>query len=371
MAWSSRPTVSTRMCRFLPLIFLPASYPCGSMHAPFFCAFHALAVDDGGGRAGFPLRAFATPFIERVVDSLQCAVIGPQIEVIVDRAFRWQILRDRAPLTASRENVHEAVHHLPHDHRPLATAGLARRDQRFDQSPFLVGQIARISQLAAVVTGAVLARPHQWPLLESGHYSSITGDSYDSSTLRTDTKSELRSSRPREERGEGEVIDRHRLNLISSCTSHPLAAEAAELKLLQRSPGRGVVMPPCVDQAKPVAELCTETVRIIAADRQAATSFRAVGRKCRDDGMSADAQGAAQSGHVSRLVVRLGEKVKRRPVVPHIESSRGLPNGHVDRKPCHPVCLVADAGSGRSKRGSRQIEHGHVLITSRNKIIHE
>jgi DNA invertase Pin-like site-specific DNA recombinase len=31
MAWSSRPTVSTRMCRFLPLIFLPASYPCGSI----------------------------------------------------------------------------------------------------------------------------------------------------------------------------------------------------------------------------------------------------------------------------------------------------------------------------------------------------
>src|SRR6185503_18353329 len=36
MAWSKRPTVSTRMCRFLPLIFLPASYPCGSMHAPLF-----------------------------------------------------------------------------------------------------------------------------------------------------------------------------------------------------------------------------------------------------------------------------------------------------------------------------------------------
>src|SRR5206468_1558722 len=168
--------------------------------------FHALAVDDGGGRAGFPLRAFATPFIERVVDSLQCAVIGPQIEVIVDRAFRWQVLRDRAPLTASRENVHEAVHHLPHDHRPLATAGLARRDQRFDQSPFLVGQIARISQLAAVVTGAVLARPHQWPLLESGHYSSITGDSYDSSTLRTDTYDGLSVSWQGDDRASTSVV---------------------------------------------------------------------------------------------------------------------------------------------------------------------
>src|SRR5450755_3288252 len=161
MAWSSRPTVSTRVCRFLPLIFLPASYPCGSMHAPFFCAFHALAVDDGGGRTGFPLLSVATLFIERVVDSSQRAVICPQIEVVVDRASRRQVFRDRAPLTAGRENVHETVHHLPHDHRALASASLARPDQWFDQSPFVVGQIARISQLAAVVTGAVLARPHR------------------------------------------------------------------------------------------------------------------------------------------------------------------------------------------------------------------
>src|SRR6202163_4100490 len=135
MAWSSRPNVSTRMCRFLPLIFLPASYPCGSMHAPLFRAFHALAVDDGGSRTGFPLRLFATLLIKRVVDPFQRAVIGPQIEVAVDRAFRRQVFRDRAPLTAGREDVHEAAHHLTHDHCPLASARLAGRDQGFDQSP--------------------------------------------------------------------------------------------------------------------------------------------------------------------------------------------------------------------------------------------
>src|SRR3982074_1277276 len=105
MAWSRRPNVSTRMCRFLPLIsaqrlrcrFLPASYPCGSMHAPFFCAFHALAVDDGGGRTGFPLLSFATLFIERVVNSFQRAVICPQIEVAVDRASRAPAVLERAP----------------------------------------------------------------------------------------------------------------------------------------------------------------------------------------------------------------------------------------------------------------------------------
>src|ERR1700688_2008466 len=147
MAWSSRPNVSTRMCRFLPLIFLPA--------------FHAFAVDDCGGWTGFPLRSFATLLIERIMDSFQCAVICPQIEVVVDRASRRQVFRDRAPLTAGRENIHEAVHHLPHDHRALTTASLAWRDQRFDQSPFVVSQITRISQLAAVVAGAVLARPHR------------------------------------------------------------------------------------------------------------------------------------------------------------------------------------------------------------------
>src|SRR4029453_2686732 len=109
MAWSSRPNVSTRMCRFLPLIFLPASYPCGSMHAPLFLRFHALAVDDGGGRTGLPLLSIATLLVKRVGNSFQCAVIGPQVEVVIDRAFRGQVFRDRPPLTAGRENVHEAV----------------------------------------------------------------------------------------------------------------------------------------------------------------------------------------------------------------------------------------------------------------------
>ena len=113
---------------------------------PFFSAFHALAIDDSGARADFAFRLFATLLIKRVVDALQCAVIGPQIKIIVDRALRWQVFRHRTPLTASRQNVHEAVHYLAHDHRALAAAGLARWDQQFDQLPFRVSQITRIAQ---------------------------------------------------------------------------------------------------------------------------------------------------------------------------------------------------------------------------------
>src|SRR6202051_2827240 len=56
MAWSSRPNVSTRMCRFLPLIFLPASYPCGSMHAP-------LIWDVLKSSANFMVLPFFVPFV--------------------------------------------------------------------------------------------------------------------------------------------------------------------------------------------------------------------------------------------------------------------------------------------------------------------
>jgi hypothetical protein len=69
----------------------------------------------------------------------------PQAELVVERALRRQVLRDRPPLTAGRQNVDEAVHHLTHHHSPLATAALARRNERFNQLPFGVGQIARIS----------------------------------------------------------------------------------------------------------------------------------------------------------------------------------------------------------------------------------
>jgi hypothetical protein len=70
-------------------------------HSIFFCAFLALAVDGGRGRTGFPPLSFARLFIERVMDSLQRAVIGPQIEVVVDRALSAAGCRlGRAPCVA-------------------------------------------------------------------------------------------------------------------------------------------------------------------------------------------------------------------------------------------------------------------------------
>src|SRR5262249_51737601 len=125
----------------------------------------------GGARTGLSLLAFATFLIERVVDTMQGAGVSRQIDVVVYRALRRQVFRDRAPLTAGGENVHEPVHDLAHVHRALAAARLARRDQGLDELPLIVSQIARIAQLAAVVTNSVLRRPHRGdPPSESGHH---------------------------------------------------------------------------------------------------------------------------------------------------------------------------------------------------------
>jgi hypothetical protein len=74
----SKPWVSTRMWRFLPLIFLPASQPLGSIWPPFFGALHALTIDDVGCRAGLAFQPLATLDIQSMMNAIYHAVIDPQ-----------------------------------------------------------------------------------------------------------------------------------------------------------------------------------------------------------------------------------------------------------------------------------------------------
>src|SRR5262249_17798736 len=66
------------------------------------------------------------------------------------------------PLASRAQNIHDPVHHFAHLDMALVAAALGGRDQWFDMRPFIVGQVTRISQFAAVVTSAVLRRPHRW-----------------------------------------------------------------------------------------------------------------------------------------------------------------------------------------------------------------
>src|SRR4051795_8887728 len=160
-ALSSRPSVSTRMCRFLPLTFLPASYPDGSMCAPLFRALDTLAVDDGCRRARLLAGPLADLDGQGVVQPPQRAVPGPQGQVVVHRAPRRQVLGQGAPLAPGGQDVEDAVQDLAHVHRALAAAALRRRDEGLDQCPFLVRQVARVAQSRTVVDLPLLHGPHR------------------------------------------------------------------------------------------------------------------------------------------------------------------------------------------------------------------
>ena len=99
------------------------------------------------------------------MDAIQRAVVAPQVEIVEKCAAWWQIFRDRTPLASRAQNIHDPVHHFAHLDMTLVAAALGGRDQWFDMRPFIVGQVTRISQFAAVVTSAGLRPP-----LESGHH---------------------------------------------------------------------------------------------------------------------------------------------------------------------------------------------------------
>ena len=94
------------------------------------------------------------------MDAIERAVPAPQIEIIVQRRARRQVRRNRAPLTAGAQNIHQAVDHLAHhDMTPVPTA-LGRRNERLHKRPFLVRHIARIAQSASVIASAEFLLVH-------------------------------------------------------------------------------------------------------------------------------------------------------------------------------------------------------------------
>src|SRR5712671_6015254 len=136
---------------------------------PFFGAFHALAIDNGGGGAGFSFRLFAAYDVERVMNAIQHTIALPPNEVVVDRAVRRKVLWKVAPLATGAQDIHHPVHDRTHVGPPLATAGLGRRNQWCNIRPLVIREVARVPQVITIVFRSVLKRPHRRPLRESGH----------------------------------------------------------------------------------------------------------------------------------------------------------------------------------------------------------
>src|ERR1700730_5747557 len=122
------------------------------------------------------------------MDPIQRAVANPPRKIVMQRAARRKVFWNIAPLAAGAQDVHHAVHDCPHFGPPLTAPTFGGRNQRLDTCPFVISQVARISQVIAVVLRPVLVRPQCKPLLESGWAPSNPSDSKESRSLRTDTK---------------------------------------------------------------------------------------------------------------------------------------------------------------------------------------
>src|SRR5947207_982183 len=144
-----------------------------------------------------------------------------------------------------------------------------------------------------------------------------------------------------------------------------LAPEYAELEDLPGIPRGRVFVPLRMHQLERGAERLSQARAVIAGDRQAAALFRAVEREGSDDGVPADFQAAPEAGDVGGAIACVGEKVKRRPVVPDIVGLGRFKGRRVRDDPADTLGAGAKAalkaGLGGSQRRARQIEHGNVL----------
>src|SRR5829696_5841511 len=155
-----------------------------SPHRIFEGALRGLAVDDRRRRARLAARLLPDLDVEHVVDAAQRAVPVPEIQVLPDGAAGRQVLWQRLPLAPRPEHVEDGVQDLPDVHRPRPTTTLRRADQRRDQQPLGVGQIAVISQAPPIRGRSMVRLPHEAPFPDSGAAQEITTDSRDSTPFR-------------------------------------------------------------------------------------------------------------------------------------------------------------------------------------------
>ena len=88
------------------------------------------------------------------------AVPLPKIEVVPNGAAGREIGRDGIPLAPGREHVEDRVQDLADIDRPRSTPSLGGADERPDQLPFGIGQIARVAKSPTIGGTTMIPCPH-------------------------------------------------------------------------------------------------------------------------------------------------------------------------------------------------------------------
>ena len=128
------------MWRLRPFTFLPPSQPRG----PLFRGLDAPALDDSHGRRGLFAGGLARLIAQAVVYPLDGSIVAPLGEVVVDAVPLGEVAGQHAPLAAGAEQVEHRVEHVAQAELPLASTGLGRGQQRFDEQPLLIAEVGRV-----------------------------------------------------------------------------------------------------------------------------------------------------------------------------------------------------------------------------------
>src|ERR1700744_731567 len=97
------------------------------------------------------------------MDLLHRPIVGPIREITMHRTPGRQVLGKRPPLTTSGQDIHNAIDDLANDDITTAAAVLPSRVQRLNYQPFLLGQIAQLTEVAPVKSRTVFSGPHAAP----------------------------------------------------------------------------------------------------------------------------------------------------------------------------------------------------------------
>jgi len=102
-------------------------------------------------------------------------------------------------------------------------------------------------------------------------------------------------------------------------------------------------MLPCINKLERPTQRLAKARRIVAYDSKAAASFRSIERKGRNDGVPSHFQGSLKARDIGGAVTLLGEKVKRRPIMPDVVSLSRLPDGSIRYNPLNPCSAASKA----------------------------
>ena len=119
--------------------------------------------------------ALAIEHHQTMVQALPQAVVAKADEPAIGRLVRRKMLGQQPPRTAAAQHIENRVQHFAHRPMAMATRLGGRRQKRRKNPPFLVAQIAAITQMVAVMPRPCLRRPHR-RLQEEMNFSSNSID---------------------------------------------------------------------------------------------------------------------------------------------------------------------------------------------------